>query len=311
MGEDVTWNVLGDTAGLVDRFGKDRVRDTPISEAGFVGAGAGAAMVGTRPVIHMLLAPFLYAAFDQLVSIVAKATYLYGGQANLPVTLIAPMLYASGLAAQHSDRPYSTLMTIPGLKLIAPANPHDVKGMLKASIRDDNPVVSFHDIALAGLSCEVPDDDYLVPLGKAEVRRAGDDVTVVAIAGAVQTALAAADGLAAEGISAEVVDLRSIVPMDRTTVLESAGKTGRVVVVDVAHEMGSVASEVAAIVADEGFWSLRAPVKRVTTPHVHIPFSSELERTLFPDTEKVIAVARELAAADHASGGRQVRLSAR
>ena len=185
MGEDVTWGLMGSTAGLAEKFGEERVRDTPISEAGFVGAGAGAAMVGMRPVVHMLIAPFVYVAFDQLVSIIAKSTYLYGGQAKLPITLMAPMLYNRGNAAQHSDRPYPTLMTVPGLKLIAPATPADAKGMLKAAIRDDDPVISFEDGGLWGQRGEVPDGDHVVPLGVADIKRGGDDVTVVALAGAV------------------------------------------------------------------------------------------------------------------------------
>lgn len=294
MGEDVTWSLMGATAGLVERFGPERVRDTPISEAGFVGAGAGAAMVGMRPVVHMLIAPFLYVAFDQLVSIIAKSTYLYGGQAKLPITLMAPMLYNRGNAAQHSDRPYPTLMTIPGLKLIAPATPSDVKGMLKAAIRDDDPVISFEDGSLWGRRGEVPDGDHVVPLGKADVKRVGDDVTVVALAGAVTHALTAAEELAGEGIAAEVVDLRSIVPLDRATVLASVAKTGRLVVADPAHEMGSVASEVAAVVAEEGFWDLQAPISRVTTPHVHIPYSADLERPLYPNAGRIASAARKL-----------------
>ena len=296
MGEDVSWNLMGVTKGLFERFGRERVRDTPISEAGFVGAGAGAAMVGMRPVVHMLIAPFVYVAFDQIVSIIAKSTYLYGGQAKMPITLMAPMLYGRGNAAQHSDRPYSTLMTIPGLKLIAPATPHDAKGMLKAAIRDDDPVISFEDGSLWTQRGDVPDDDYVVPLGVADVKREGGDVTVVALAGAVAHALSAAEELDAEGISAEVVDLRSIVPLDRDTVLTSVDKTGRLVVADPAHEMGSVASEVAAIVAQEGFWSLQAPITRVTTPHTHIPFSVDLERPLYPSADRIASAARQLMA---------------
>jgi pyruvate dehydrogenase E1 component beta subunit len=294
MGEDISWNMMGESGGLVERFGSERVRDTPISEAGFVGAGAGAAMVGMRPVVHMLIAPFIYVAFDQIVSIIAKSTYLYGGQAKLPITLIAPMLYGGGNAAQHSDRPYPTLMTIPGLKLIAPANPHDVKGMLKAAIREDDPVISFEDASLWSSRAEVPDEDYVVPLGKAAVLREGSDVTIVAVAGAVTHAVGAAEQLNGEGVSAEVLDLRSIVPMDREAILESVAKTGRLVVVDMAHEMGSVASEVSAVVAQEGFWSLQAPIVRVTTPHVHIPYSQPLERSLYPNADKIVAAARQV-----------------
>ncbi len=294
MGEDVAWNMMGDCTGLVEKFGTERVRNTPISEAGFVGAGAGAAMVGMRPIVHMLIAPFMYVAFDQIVSIISKSTYTYGGQARLPITLRAPMMYGVSNAAQHSDRPYATLMTIPGLKLIAPATPHDAKGMLKAAIRDDNPVISFEDRSLWGQSGEVPDDDLIVPLGRAAVRREGTDVTVVTVAGAITLGLAAAEQLAAEGVSVEVVDLRSIVPMDTETILDSVAKTGRLLIADPAHEMGSVASEISAIVAQHGFWSLQAPIARVTTPHTHMPFNADLEKLLLPNADKIVSEVRAL-----------------
>ena len=294
MGEDVAWNMMGDCTGLVEKFGTERVRNTPISEAGFVGAGAGAAMVGMRPIVHMLIAPFMYVAFDQIVSIIAKSTYTYGGQARLPITLRAPMMYGVSNAAQHSDRPYATLMTIPGLKLIAPATPHDAKGMLKAAIRDDNPVITFEDRSLWGQSSEVPDGELIVPLGQAAVRREGTDVTVVTVAGAITLGLAAAEQLASEGVSAEVIDLRSIVPMDTDTILESVAKTGRLLIADPAHEMGSVASEISAVVAQHGFWSLQAPIARVTAPHTHMPFNADLEKVLLPNTDKIVAEARAL-----------------
>jgi acetoin:2,6-dichlorophenolindophenol oxidoreductase subunit beta len=292
MGEDVAWNMMGATGGLVEKFGPERVRNTPISEAGFVGAGAGAAMVGMRPVVDIMIAPFLYVAFDQIVSIVAKSTYLYGGQAKVPLTVRAPMLYGRGSAAQHSDRPYPTFMTVPGLKLVVPSTPHDVKGLLKAAIRDDDPVICFEDGSLWGTRGEIPDDDYIVPLGQAAVRREGTDVSVVAIAGSVPHALTAAEQLAGEGISVEVIDLRSIVPMDRDRLLASVAKTGRLVVCDPAHEMGSVASEISALIAEEGFWSLQAPIIRVTTPHTHIPFSAEMERPLYPNPDRIAAAVR-------------------
>lgn len=287
MGEDVTWNLMGASAGLLDKFGPRRVRDTPISEAGFVGAGAGAAMVGMRPVIDMLSAPFLYVAFDQIVSIIAKSTYLYGGQAKLPITVRAPMMYAGGQAAQHSDRPYATLMTIPGLKIIVPTNPYDVKGLLKAAIRDDDPVIVFEDNQVWRSRCEIPDDDYVVPLGKGLIKREGLDVTIVAVAGSVPHAVLAAEQLEKDGISAEVIDLRSIVPMDYELIFGSVNKTGRLVVADPAHRMGSVASEIAAVVVQECFSSLRSPILRVTAPHCHVPFSVELERQFYPTALKI------------------------
>jgi pyruvate dehydrogenase E1 component beta subunit len=294
MGEDVAWNILGTTGGLVEEFGADRVRNTPIAEAGFVGAAAGAAMVGMRPVVDLMIAPFFYVAFDQLVSIIAKSTYLYGGQAKLPVTLRATMMYGVSNAAQHSDRPLSTFMTVPGLKLIAPSSPADVKGLLAAAIRDDDPVVCLEDVHLRPLSEEVPEEEYLIPLGKASIKREGSDVTLVAIAGAVQAALGAADALGEEGISAEVIDPRSIVPLDAGTILRSVQKTGHLVVADPSHEMGSVASEIAAVVAEHGFWDLQAPVARVTAPHCHIPFSPPLEAGFYPNVERITAAAHKV-----------------
>lgn len=289
LGEDVAWNLLGATGGLVERFGAERVRNTPISEAGFVGAAAGAAMVGMRPVVDILIAPFLYVAMDQIVSIIAKSTYLYGGQAQLPLVIRAPMLYGHGNAAQHSDRPYPTFMTVPGLKIIAPTTPADAKGMLKTAIRDDDPVMCFEDAQVWGSTSEVPDDDLTIPLGEAAVLREGTDVTIVAVASAVPQATAAAERLEGDGVDAEVIDLRSIVPLDHATILASVAKTGRLVVADPAHRLGSVASEVAAIIAEDGFWDLAAPVVRVTTPHTHIPFSAPLERPLYPSADRIAA----------------------
>jgi acetoin:2,6-dichlorophenolindophenol oxidoreductase subunit beta len=286
MGEDVVASLLGSTAGFFEEFGADRVRDTPLAEAGFVGAGAGAAMVGMRPVVE-LGAVFFYVAFDQLVSIIAKSTYLYGGQASIPLTLRATMMYGGSMAAQHSDRPISTMMTIPGIKLIAPSSPYDVKGLLATAIRDDDPVFCFEDSNLWGVAGEVPDEDYLIPIGLGDVKREGSDVSIVAVAGAVPAALGAADALAGEGISAEVVDPRTVVPLDAATILSSVEKTGHLVVADPCPEMGSVASEIAAMVAERGFWHLQAPIARVTAPHCHVPFSPPLEAGFYPTVERI------------------------
>jgi len=293
MGEDVTWNIQGTTKGLVEQFGPERVRDTPISEAGFLGAGAGAAMVGMRPIVEILMAPFIYPAFDQLVSIIAKSTYLYGGQASLPLTIRLPLLYGGGNAAQHSDRPWSTVMTIPGLKIAIPSSATDAKGLLKSAIRSNDPVLVFEDANCWSSRGEVPDgNDFLIPLGQASVLRIGSDVTIVAIASTVRMALDAANLLAEEGIQAEVIDPRTIVPLDKETILDSVRKTGRLVAVDPSHRLGSFASELSATVAQEGFWDLQAPVERVTTPHTHIPFAREMERPLYPNVDKIVAAVR-------------------
>jgi pyruvate dehydrogenase E1 component beta subunit len=292
MGEDIQSNLYGASVALVEEFGADRIRNTPISENGFVGAAAGAAMVGMRPVVDVTIASFLYPAMDQLISNVAKSSYLYGGQTNLPLVIRVIMFYGGNNAAQHSDRPYPMFMGVPGLKIIAPSNPYDMKGLLKSAIRDDNPVLCFEDVTLWGMKAEVPDEDFLVPIGKAVVRRPGNDVTVVAVSGAVVHSLAAAEELANENISVEVIDLRSLAPLDRETVLESVKKTGRTVAVDIAHRTCSAASEIAATVAEEGFWDLKAPIERVTTPDTHMPFSPALEKGLYPTKERIISAIR-------------------
>jgi pyruvate dehydrogenase E1 component beta subunit len=294
MGEDVGWNILGSSAGLRDRFGAERVRNTPISEAGFVGAAAGAAMVGMRPVVDMLIAPFMYCAMDQIVSVIAKSTYIYGGQARMPVTIRAAMFYANANAAQHSDRPMATFMTVPGLKIVAPTTPGDVKGLLKTAIREDDPVIVFDDCNLWTMTEEIPDGDHLLPLGRAAVRRTGSDVTVIGIAGAVAAAISAADRLADDGVSVEVIDPRSLVPLDVDTILASVAKTGRVVLADPSHRTLSVASEISAIIAEEAFWDLRAPIVRVTTPATHIPFSPPLEEGLYPTADRIVAAVRKV-----------------
>lgn len=309
MGEDLASNLFGTTTGLVEAFGRERVRNTPISEAGFIGAAAGAAMVGMRPIVDVTIASFIYPAMDQLVSIIAKSRYLYGGQARLPLVLRLSMFYGNSTAAQHSDRPYPMLMAVPGLKIIIPSNALDMKGLLKSAVRDDDPVLSFEDAALWSAKAEIPDDaDFLVPLGKAAIKREGTDVTVVALAGAVTQSLAAATELAKEGISVEVVDPRTLVPLDIETILASVRKTGRLVAVDPAHRTCSAASEIAATVAERAFGSLRAPVLRVTTPDTHVPFSPPLEARLFPNRKTIAEAIRsvvgfDLGAARNAPGG--------
>src|SRR5690625_843626 len=295
MGLDISWNING-TAGnknglLSEQFGLERVRDAPIAEAGYLGAGAGAAMVGMRPIIEIEIAPFIYVAMDQLVSIISKSTYIYGGQASLPITIRMPMMYNVANAAQYSDRPISTLATLPGLKIIAPSTPKDMYGLLRTAIQTNDPVVVFEDFTRAGISGEVPDadDDFTIPLGKADIKREGSDVTIVTIAGALGVAEEAAEQLAGEGIEAEIVDPRSIFPLDLDAILASVAKTGKVVLVDPCHDFSSIASHIAAEVAQEGFWDLEAPIQRVTTPHTHIPYAQSMEKPLYPNAERIVA----------------------
>jgi len=299
MGTDLVCNVFGTTTGFLEEFGPERVRDTPISENGFIGAAAGASMVGARPIVDANISSFLYPAMDQICSIIAKSRYIYGGQATLPLVVRCCLFYGNSNAAQHSDRPYPMLMGMPGLTILVPSGPRDANGLLRAAIRDDNPVFIFEDSTLWGRKEEVPDDpDFVVEIGKADVKLEGSDVTVVAIGGSVPIALASAKLLAEDGISVEVVDPRTLVPLDNETILKSVRKTGRVVVVDPAHQTCSAASEISARIVEEAFGALRAPIVRVTTPDTHLPFSPQIEKPLYPNKDRIVDAVRRVL--DHA-----------
>jgi pyruvate dehydrogenase E1 component beta subunit len=295
MGEDIRCNVFGTTTDFVDLFGKERVRDTPISENGFIGAGAGAAIVGMRPIVDATISSFLYPAMDQIVSIVAKSRYIYGGQATVPLVIRSSLFYGNSNAAQHSDRPYSMFMNVPGLKIAVPSTAYDMKGMMKAAIRDDDPVMMFEDSTCWMSKDELPDDpDFVIPLGKGDIKREGRDISVIAIGGGVHVAMKAAKTLAEEGIEIEIVDPRSLVPLDRELILSSVRKTGRAITVDAAHQSCSAASEISATIAEEAFDALTGPVLRVTTPDTHVPFSPDIEKPLYPTPDRIVRAARRL-----------------
>jgi acetoin:2,6-dichlorophenolindophenol oxidoreductase subunit beta len=294
MGEDVVLSAFGATKGLIDKFGSKRVRNTPIAEAGFVGAAVGAAMAGTRPICEVEFASFFYCAFDQVCNQAAKLRYMSGGQANLPLTFRCVFGAMGGAAAQHSETVYAQFLSVPGLKLVVPSGPADMKGLLKSAIRDDNPVIVFEHGRLGRLREEIPAGDYLVPLGKAAVKREGENVTVVAIGAMVPRALSVAEKLAKENISVEVIDPRTLIPLDKEAILSSVEKTNRVVVVDEGHLRGGAAADIAAIIADEGFDFLDAPVKRVTALDVPIPFSPPLEKAAVPDDARIEAAIRDV-----------------
>jgi acetoin:2,6-dichlorophenolindophenol oxidoreductase subunit beta len=291
MGQDVQ---IGAYADVVQEFGEERIRNTPICETGFYGAGIGAALTGMRPVIEAAFSTFFYSAMDQIANQAAKSRYMFGAQASVPLVIRAIVAYGVSLAAHHSDRPWGLFAQVPGLKIVVPSTPRDAKGLLKAALRDGNPVLCFDDYTLFGLRGEVPDGDYTIPIGVADIKRVGHDLTIVALAAAVHCSLAAADTLQADGISAEVVDVRTVAPLDRATILESVAKTGRLIVVDPAPGTCSVASEVAATVAERAFHLLKAPVVRLTAPDVPVPFSPELERLMYPTTERIAAAARSV-----------------
>ncbi len=291
LGEGVEHDLYGTATGLFDEFGPKRVRDTPLSESAVIGAAVGAAMTGTRPIVDLAVASFLYVAMDQIVSQAAKIRYMFGGQAKVPVVIRTALYYPGFHAAQHSDRPYPLFMHVPGLMVAVPSNPRDAKGLLKAAIRNDDVVMFFEDSVLATTKDDIPDDDYLVPFGVASVIREGTDVSIVAVGGTVLQAKRAADQLEKSGVSAEIIDPRTLVPLDEATILASVKKTGRLIVVDPANRTCGAAAEIAATVAESGFASLRAPIIRVTTPQTHIPFSPALERPLYPSAKRITAAA--------------------
>lgn len=293
MGEDIA--VYG-AQSLFDEFDEKRLRNTPISENSFVGVGVGAALTGLRPIVDLTIASFCYLASDQIINQAAKLRFMTGAQLSVPLVVRTSTFYNNRTAAQHADRPYPLFMNTPGLKVLAPSNAIDAKGLLKAAIRDDDPVVIFEDINLWGKKEEVPtDEDFLVPIGKAAVRRQGGDVTIVSIAGCLPHALSAADALAKDGVEAEVIDLRTIVPLDKETILASVAKTGRLIIADNSHKVGSVASEIAAVVSEEGFESLKKPIQRVAAPQVHVPYNATLEKQLFVSKDRIIAAVRAIA----------------
>ncbi|MCE7796425.1 alpha-ketoacid dehydrogenase subunit beta [Sphingobium sufflavum] len=247
-----------------------------------------------RPIIEATASTFLYCAMDQLVNQAAKMRYMTGGQARLPIVFRAQVLFGVGAAAHHSDRAWAMFAQCPGLKIVVPSGACDARGLMTAAIRDDGPVLIFEDSSLWGRREEMPEDDHVVPIGVAEVKREGRDVTIVALASAVHHALGAAATLAEQGIEAEVIDLRSVVPLDRATILSSVRKTGRLIVVDPAPLTCSIASEVAATVVEQAFDSLRAPIVRLTAPDVPVPFAPSLERLMYPDAERIVAAARQV-----------------
>jgi pyruvate dehydrogenase E1 component beta subunit len=296
MGEDVGvyGGVFGVTKGLLEKFGFERVIDTPISEAGFIGAAIGAAATGLRPVVELMFVDFFGVAMDQIYNQAAKMRYMFGGKIKVPITIRTTIGGGLSAAAQHSQVLYSIFAHVPGLKVVVPSTPYDAKGLLISSIRDDNPVMFFEHKLLYPVKGPVPEEPYTIPLGKADVKREGSDVTVIGLALTVHQALEAADILAKEGISVEVVDPRTIVPFDKEAILKSVRKTGRVVIVDEDYDRCGFASWVTAIIADEAFEYLDAPIKRITTPNVPIPFSPPLEKYILPSTEKIVRVVKAL-----------------
>ncbi len=296
MGEDIQayGGPFKITEGLADRFGKERILNMPISESAFVGAAMGAALMGMRPVVELMFSDFLPLVMDQLVNHAAKMRYSYGGKAAVPMVLRAPFGAGTSSGLQHSQSLEAWVMHSPGLKVVMPATPADVKGLLKTAIRDDDPVVFLEHRLLYATKGEVPAGEYTVPLGKASISREGSDVTVVATAMMVHKALEAAGQLAREGVEVEVIDLRSLVPLDEEAIIRSVTKTGKLLVVHEACRTGGMAGEIAAIVAKEAFGYLDAPIERITAPDTPVPFSAPLEKFFIPQTPEIVARIRKM-----------------
>lgn len=281
---------------MLKKFGKERVRIAPISETAEIGIGIGAAMTGLRPIVELWMSEFMLVAFDQVINEAPRFHYMSGGQVSVPVVLKAGYGFCTGWAGQHSNCIYHTMMGIPGLKVVVPSTPADAKGLMAAAIRDDNPVVYLHPYMLTLDKGEVPDGEYVVPIGLADIKRPGSDVTIVAVGWMVTKALAAAEQLAKDGISVEVVDPRTLNPLDVNTIVKSVKKTGRVVLVDQAPRHSSAAAVIAGEIAEHGFGHLRAPVKMVTAFDAPIPYSEPLENYVVPNEERIVQAVKSVIA---------------
>lgn len=295
-GEDVGifGGCFGQTAGLYQEFGPERIVDTPISETAIVGHAVGAAAAGLRPIVEIMFIDFMGVCMDEILNQAAKMRYMFGGKAKVPMVIRTPCGAGVSAAAQHSQSLEAFFAHIPGIKTVMPSTPADAKGLMCAAIRDDNPVIYIEHKMLLGLQGDVPEGEYVIPLGKADIKRKGSDVTIVAWSAMVHKALAAAEALAKEGISAEVLDPRTLNPLDKDSILTSVGKTGRLVIVHEATRTGGFGGEIAAIVAEEGFDLLNAPIKRVTSPDAPVPFSPVLERNYLPSEAEIIKAVKEL-----------------
>jgi pyruvate dehydrogenase E1 component beta subunit len=291
LGEDIgaAGGVFKLTEGLLDQFGPDRIRDTPISEQAIVGAAMGAAMTGLRPIAELMFSDFFAVTWDMVANQIAKTRYMTDGQVTLPLVLRTANGAGLRFGAQHSQSVENWVMAIPGLKVVAPSTPADMKGLLAAAIRDDDPVIVCEHKALFAEKGDVPEGEHVVPLGEAAVLREGRDVTLVGLAAMVPRAMAAAETLAADhGIEAEVIDLRSLIPLDARTILSSVAKTSRLFTVEENPRVGGWGAEIVSLVADEGFYSLDAPLVRITTPHIPLPSAAALEDLAIPSVDKIV-----------------------
>lgn len=292
MGEDIA--VYG-AGKIAEQFRGKRVWNVPISEGSFTGMGIGAAINGLRPIVDLTISSFVYLASDQIINQASKLRYMTGGQINVPIVIRCSMYPEGNMAAQHADRPYPFFMNVPGLKIVCPTSAADIKGLLKSAVRDDDPVLIIEDKGLWPVKGDVPTDpDHLIPIGKADVKREGKDVTLIAIASAIRSTMEAVDALAEEGISVEVIDPRTLKPLDHEAFKSSIAKTGRLVIVENAHRVCNVGSEIAAVIAEEAFDLLQRPIVRLSAPDIHVPFSPALEKDFYPTKARIIDAVRRL-----------------
>ncbi|AGA90476.1 pyruvate/2-oxoglutarate dehydrogenase complex, dehydrogenase component beta subunit [Thioflavicoccus mobilis 8321] len=294
IGVGIHDNPMMPTAGLLEAFGPARVKDTPVSEAAIAGLAVGAAAAGLRPVVEVMFNPFFTLASDMIVNHAAKLRYLSGGKTAFPLVVRIKSGAGFGAGCQHSHNLEAWVAHCPGLKVVMPATPRDAKGLLKSAIRDDNPVIFIEDMGLYFAPAEVPDGDYSIPIGQADIKRPGQDVTLVTWSKMLGVAMQAAEQMTAEGIEVEVVDLRTLTPLDTDTILTSVRKTGRLVVLHEATRTGGFAGEIAALVMEQAFADLKAPLRRVTGPDIPVPASAPLEQFYIPDAAQVVAAIREL-----------------
>ena len=295
MGEDIGayGGIFQVTKGLLEKFGPDRVMDTPISEAGFVGAGVGAALTGMRPVVEIMFIDFTTVCMDMIINQMAKMRYMFGGRGKIPMVLRVNIGAGRGAAAQHSQSFHALFMHIPGLYVAVPSTPYDAKGLLIEAIRNDNPVIFVEHKKLYIQKGDVPEESYTIPFGKADVKRKGRDITIVATSAMVTRSLQAAKEAEKEGIDVEVIDPRTLTPLDKETITRSVVKTGRLIIADEGHKICGVASEISAIIAEESIYHLKAPILRVCSPDTPVPFSPPLEQCYIPDVKDIVPAIKQ------------------
>ncbi|MBU5267303.1 alpha-ketoacid dehydrogenase subunit beta [Virgibacillus proomii] len=292
--EEAWGGVFGVTQGLGNKYGRKRVIDMPIAEAGYMGAAVAAAVTGLRPISELMFNDFIGSCLDEVMNQGAKIRYMFGGKAEVPLTIRTSHGAGAGAAAQHSQSLYGMFTAIPGLKVVVPSNPYDAKGLLLSAIEDSDIVAFFEDKTLYSMKGEVPEGYYTIPLGQAEIKRSGDDLTIVAIGKMVHVAEEAANELAKQGVETEIIDPRSLSPLDEDTILQSVDKTGCLLIIDEANPRCNAATDISAMVVDKGFDSLDAPIKMVTAPHAPVPFARNLENLYIPNTSTVVQTAKEM-----------------